>query len=77
MKNFDLIFMDIKMTSMNGFEALARIRKLGITTPIIIYTAESKGSSTKIEVKKAGFDGFLAKPTKIEDIFSIIKRFAN
>ena len=59
----DIIFMDIQMTEMNGFEATIEIRKLekDKRTPIIALTA----GTVKEEVEKyfdAGMDDYVSKP---------------
>ncbi|MGO4820520.1 MULTISPECIES: PAS domain S-box protein [unclassified Flavobacterium] len=59
----DIIFMDIQMPLMNGYEATKEIRKLasGKTLPIIAITA-----GTEIEIKdkckEAGMNDYISKP---------------
>ncbi|WP_369753621.1 PAS domain S-box protein [Flavobacterium sp. WC2409] len=61
--NPDIIFMDIQMPIMNGYEATKAIRKseLGKTIPIIAITA-----GTEIEIKEkclsAGMNDYISKP---------------
>jgi CheY-like chemotaxis protein len=61
--NFDLIFLDVDMPEMNGFELCAKIRKMPQykKTPVLFVTAlsdfESRTSSTM-----AGGNDFIAKP---------------
>ena len=72
--NFDLIFMDVQMPVMNGYEATEGIRQLGITTPIIAVTASAiKGEQEKcLEI---GMTDFLSKPFKKRDLEPVLKKY--
>ncbi|MCP4614080.1 MAG: PAS domain S-box protein [Planctomycetes bacterium] len=60
-KQFDLIFMDIEMPNMNGYEATKAIRKEGLKTPIIALTAYAmKGDDEKCFA--AGCNEYISKP---------------
>jgi CheY-like chemotaxis protein len=66
-KPFDLVFMDIQMPEMDGFEALASIRvherATGSHTPIIALTAHAMNGDLE-RCQNAGFDGYLSKPVR-------------
>jgi len=67
----DLILMDIQMPVMTGVEALEAIRAEeqanGGHLPIIALTADAlKGTEEKL--LKAGFDGYLTKPVKTQEL---------
>ena len=70
-----LILMDIRMPVMDGLEAAQKIRKLpgGNEVKIVAVTA-SVFNDQKDEVMKAGFDDFMRKPYKREDIFGCIAK---
>ncbi|WP_372794682.1 PAS domain S-box protein [Lutibacter sp.] len=59
--NIDLVFMDLKMPVMNGFEATKKLRKLYPTMPIVAQTAYSTASE-KEQALYAGCTEFLIKP---------------
>ncbi len=70
----DLIFMDVQMPEMNGYEATSQIRQLGISTPIIAVTASAlKGESEKCLA--VGMNDFLPKPFKARDVFPVLDRW--
>ncbi|MEJ2884140.1 PAS domain S-box protein [Pedobacter sp. GR22-6] len=73
----DIIFMDIQMPEMNGYEAAKAIRKIGNTdkhVPIVAITAGNvKGEREKC--LKAGMDDFITKPFVEEAVIAIIDKW--
>lgn len=70
--DIDLIFMDIKMPIMNGFEAFHVIRTFNYTIPIIANTAYSSPEDEE-KIMNAGFTGYLSKPLNKEKIFEVLE----
>jgi PAS domain S-box-containing protein len=73
----DLIFMDLQMPEMNGYEATYAIRKLtgNHHVPIVALTAGNvKGERDKCI--EAGMDDFVSKPFVEESIRAVIGKFA-
>ena len=73
---FDIIFMDIQMPIMGGEEAVELIRakekKSGTHTPIVALTAHAmKGD--KERYLSHGMDGYVSKPIKRAELFSVIE----
>jgi CheY-like chemotaxis protein len=60
-RDYDLIFCDIEMPTMNGIEFVARFRdRHGATTPVIMLTAESDELTRK--ALAAGATAAIHKP---------------
>jgi len=73
-KSFDMIFMDIKMPCMNGYEATKALRKQGVTTPIIAVSAYAmKGDEKKCI--EAGCDAYIPKPIDRRELLKIIGKY--
>ncbi|MCE7039473.1 PAS domain S-box protein [Dyadobacter sp. CY312] len=73
----DLIFMDLQMPEMNGYEATFAIRKLmkDHHIPIVALTAGNvKGERDKC--LEAGMDDFISKPFVEDSIRTVISKFA-
>jgi len=73
-KQFDLIFMDIEMPNMSGYEATKAIRKKGLKTPIIALTAYAmKGDDEKCFA--AGCNDYVSKPIVREKLLQILGKY--
>jgi PAS domain S-box-containing protein len=70
----DIVFMDIKMAEMNGIEAMIEIKKMYPQLPIIAQTAFALESERQ-ELFNAGFDDYLSKPIRKEDLMEKLHRF--
>ncbi len=77
-KAYDLIFMDIKMPGIDGYETTSIIRELPGNyykqVPIIALTASTL-STEYIKFKESGMNGHLLKPFKPEEIKRIINQY--
>ncbi len=73
--DYDLILMDMRMPHMDGKEAMNRIKdkKGDACPPIIVLTAEDD-PSLRDEYITDGFDDFLSKPVKYEDLRSVMAK---
>ena len=78
---FDMIFMDIMMPKMNGYEATAAIRALpgrpdGRKIPIIAMTANAFAEDVQASLD-AGMNGHIAKPIVMDEVTKSIIRNLN
>jgi signal transduction histidine kinase/CheY-like chemotaxis protein/HPt (histidine-containing phosphotransfer) domain-containing protein len=70
----DLVFMDIQMPRMNGYEAAQKLREQGFTQPIIAVTASALPDE-EAQCRKAGIDDILFKPFKRSGIEDILRKW--
>ena len=75
-KHFDLIFMDLSMPEVDGFEATRAIRKLsgGNDVKIVALTASSFLSKKKMAMD-SGMNDFLSKPFVPQDLLKIFGKY--
>ena len=71
--SFDVVLMDISMPVMDGFEAMAELRKRKCASPIIALSAHALKSEID-SYRAAGFDGYIAKPVSASALLLEITR---
>ena len=76
---YDLVFMDIRMPHMDGYEATRRIRQLerekGLApTPIVAMSADAfvEDESMAYEV---GMDGYITKPVVVPELHRVLRKY--
>jgi len=65
-KDYDLIYLDVNLPGLSGYDAARRIRELarGRNTPIIAVTADAT-SRARTNALDAGCNGYITKPLDI------------
>ena len=71
----DLIFLDIVLPGMNGFEALRRLRRDPVTksTPIIMISGNELATE-QFYAQRIGADDFMKKPFSRSEVFARIEK---
>ena len=74
---FDLIFMDIQMPVMDGYEAVRRIRAMertdGKSVWIVAMTANAFVEDVRLS-RQAGMNEHLSKPVDLERLQDVLRR---
>ena len=65
--DFDLMILDLGLPDIDGLQVLTRIRKLGLTLPILVLTARGQ-LSDKVAGLDAGADDYLPKPFEPKEL---------
>lgn len=72
-RDFDLVFVDVRMPGLNGIEFLMRSREIKPYIPVIIITGHGC-EETRRESMEAGAAAFLQKPFRYNDIVEITRQ---
>ena len=69
--NYHVVFMDLLMPEMDGYQATELIRKAGHTLPIIAMSADET-DETRAAAFEAGMNEYLMKPARVESIKQLL-----
>ncbi len=75
---FDLVFLDLRIPKINGFETCIRLRNMaqGNNQKIpVIATSGSIAAEDKNKAESVGMDGYLCKPFSPQEIYQTIARY--
>jgi CheY-like chemotaxis protein len=73
-KDIDLIFMDIKMPELDGYEATKKIRTFNKNVKIIAQTAYAL-SGDREKAINAGCDDYIAKPIMADNLKPLLDKY--
>jgi CheY-like chemotaxis protein len=77
-EKYDVIFMDVQIPEMDGYEATRRIRGLDIpkagSIPIIAMTANVFKEDIE-KCRDVGMNGHIGKPLDMDDVFALLKTY--
>ena len=70
-----VIFMDVVMPDIDGYEATRRLRQLpDLADTVVIASSASAGEQARAHSASAGCNDFLAKPVRAEDLIDQLQR---
>jgi DNA-binding NarL/FixJ family response regulator len=70
--NPSLVILDITMPQLSGLEAASEMRRLGLRTPILIFTTHDF-STLAAEVRDVGAQGYVLKSQAVRDLIRAIE----
>jgi signal transduction histidine kinase/CheY-like chemotaxis protein len=73
-KKFDLIFMDLIMPEMDGFESSQRILKVDNSVIIVAFTADNL-PETRRKAELSGIKDFVSKPVRIDELKRLFVKY--
>ncbi len=71
-EEYDGIVLDIMMPGLDGIEVLKRIRREGITTPVLFLTARTE-IYQRVEGLDVGADDYLSKPFSTLELLARVR----
>lgn len=70
-QGFDVVVLDLKMPGMDGIATLKEIKRMGLSTQVLMLTGHGSIDSA-LEALKLGAYDYLTKPCEIEELVSKI-----
>jgi CheY-like chemotaxis protein len=73
-KKYDVIFMDIIMPEMDGYESARRILEADNSNLIVAFTADNM-PETKMKAELSGIKEFISKPVRIDELKRLFAKY--
>src|SRR5215467_10721693 len=68
----DLVILDLTLPTIDGYEVCSRIRRDGLTTPILMLTAQSQ-EENRIQGFEAGAADYVTKPFSVKELMGRVR----
>lgn len=69
---FDVIVLDLRLPGMAGAEVLRTMRDRGVSTPVLVLTAQDAVES-KVQALRTGADDYVTKPFAFEELLARVE----
>ena len=69
---YELAVLDLRLPGMNGLEVLRTLRDRGLTTPILVLTAQD-AVDFKVQALRSGADDYVTKPFAFEELLARVE----
>ncbi len=69
---FDVVVLDLRLPGVSGVEVLRTLRDRGITTPVLVLTAQDAVES-KVQALRTGADDYVTKPFAFEEVLARVE----
>jgi signal transduction histidine kinase/CheY-like chemotaxis protein len=73
-KKYDIIFMDLILPEMDGFESSRKILEMDKSALIVAFTADNQPESRR-KAELSGIKDFISKPVRMEDLKRLFTRY--
>ena len=71
-RDYDLLIVDRKMPAVEGSDLVTRLRRAGLTQPVLMLTALS-GLADKVRGLDAGAEDYLVKPFELDELLARVR----
>jgi two-component system copper resistance phosphate regulon response regulator CusR len=69
---YDLLVLDLRLPGMTGLEVLRMLRDRGVTTPVLVLTAQD-AVDFKVQALRTGADDYVTKPFAFEELLARVE----
>jgi DNA-binding response OmpR family regulator len=69
---YDLLVLDLRLPGMTGLEVLRTLRDRGVTTPVLVLTAQD-AVDFKVQALRTGADDYVTKPFAFEELLARVE----
>jgi two-component system copper resistance phosphate regulon response regulator CusR len=69
---YDVIVLDLRLPGLSGVDVLRTMRDRGITTPVLVLTAQDAVES-KVQALRTGADDYVTKPFAFEELLARVE----
>lgn len=69
---YDVIVLDLRLPGLSGMEVLRTLRDRGVTTPVLVLTAQDALES-KVQALRLGADDYVTKPFAFEELLARVE----
>jgi CheY-like chemotaxis protein len=68
----DVVFCDLAMPGMDGYQVADRLRKAGPTRPVLVALTAYSSDEARRRARQAGFEHFLVKPADVQALLQLL-----